>query len=79
MYIEYIKVVMTNFLLHCLGSLLIHFLFQEYHDVIDNLKRIVNQPQYCCLNHFLFAVSILQDKISSHSSFLPQGVKVRIF
>ena len=62
MYVEYIEVTMVNFLLHSLGSLLIHFLFQEHHDVIENLERVVNQPEHCCLNHFLFAVSILQEE-----------------
>ena len=62
MYVEYIEFAMVNFLLHWLGSLLIHFLFQEHHDVIENLERVVNQPEYCCLNHFLFAVSNLQEE-----------------
>ena len=61
-YIKYIEVAMVNFLIHCLRSLLIHFLFQEHHDVIENLERVVNQPEHCCLNHFLFAVSILQEE-----------------
>ena len=62
MYVEYIEVAMVNFLLHCLGSLFIHFLFQEDHDVIENLERVVNQPEHCCSNHFLLAVSILQEE-----------------
>ena len=62
MYVEYIEVAMVNFLFLCLGSLLSHFLFQEHHDVIENLEHVVNQPEHCCSNHFIFAISVLQEE-----------------